>query len=167
MPPKKNKNKIAVFLIKDEFKNPEEILDNFEEMESETIKSGNDIIGMLYFSESKKSEPNWLKKFFNIDTLGDISFCNSNTRAVFLTEADGRMFALVFGYGKSLLKKDVCEDDFGLFTTLNLVTPNTLRSVDKVDLALSGKKTREQLIKSGEIKDFGIDIEQDLVNVVT
>ncbi len=167
MPARKNKNKIAVFLIKTQFKDFEDIVDNFDALEKEEIKNGDEIIGTLYFSESKKSEPNWLKRFFGIDTLGDISFCNSNTRAVFLTEVDERVFALVFGYGKSLLKKDVCEDDFGLFTTLNLVTPNTLRSVDKVDLALSGKKTREQLIKSGEIKDFGVDIEQDLVNVVT
>lgn len=167
MPARKNKNKIAVFLIKTQYKDFEEIVDNFDALGKEEVKNGDEIIGTLCFSESKKSEPNWLKRFFGIDTLGDISFCNSNTRAVFLTEVDDRIFALVFGYGKSLLKKDVCEDDFGLFTTLNLVTPNTLRSVDKVDLALSGKKTREQLIKSGEIKDFGIDIEQDLVNVVT
>jgi uncharacterized protein (TIGR04141 family) len=167
MPAKKNKNKIAAFLIKEQFKDSEEILDSFDELSSEEIKNNEELIGTLYFLESKKCEPNWLKKFFGIDSLGDISFCNSNTRAVFLTKTDGRIFAIVFGYGKGLLKKDVFEDDFGLFTTLNLVTPDTLRSVDKVDLALSGKKTREQLIKSGEIKDFGIDIEQDLVNVVT
>lgn len=167
MAKKKNKNKIAVFLIKEGFKEDSKILANFSSLNSEEIKHEGEKVGTLYFLESKKSEPNWLKKFFGIDSLGGISFCNSNTRAVFLTEIEDRVFALVFGYGKNLLSKDVYEDDFGLFTTLNLIVSNTLRSVDKVDLALSGKKTREQLIKSGEIKDFGIDKEQDLVNVVT
>jgi uncharacterized protein (TIGR04141 family) len=164
---KKNKNKVALFLVKEGFNNPEEILDDFENLKFEKIKNGDELIGTLFYLESKRSEPNWLKNFFNINNLEGVNFFNSNTRAVFLVETDGRMFALTFGYGKSLLKNETFEDDFGLFTTLNLVIPDTLRSVDKVNLALSGKKTREQLIKSGDINDFGVDIEQDLVRMVT
>ena len=165
--PKKIKNKVAIFLIKDGFTEPKEILEDFDNLKCEEIKSGDELIGTLFYLESKKSEPNWLKKFFNIENIEGINFFNSNTRAIFLVKGETRMFALTFGYGKSLLKNDTFEDDFGLFTTLNLVIPGTLRSVDKVNLAQSGKKTREQLGKSGDINDFGIDIEQDLVKMVT
>ncbi len=165
--PTEKKNKLTIFLIKQGITNHASILDNYNTLNSKNMRGDNDdIVGVLYFPKSIFYPPDWLENFFETADLGVI-FQNSNTRAVYIIEVSGRLFVLTFGYGKSILKKDVYEDDFGLYTTLNLVIPDTLRSIDKTDLALSGKKSKENLTRSGTMMDFGIDAEQDLINEVT
>lgn len=161
------KNQMSVFLIKNGIIEHADILENYNSLHLKEIRSeDNEITGTLYFSGSYEYPPDWLKDFFGSIDLG-VPFKNSNTRAVYLVEASNRLFAVVFGYGKSMLKKSVFEEDFGLYTTLNLVKPDTLRSIHKTDLSLSGKKSLEQLTISGDITNFGIDVERDLVNEVT
>lgn len=164
---RKKKNQISVFLIKSGTTDHSAILSDFDSLNSKEItNSAGTTLGTLYFPESHDYPPDWIKGFFGTLTL-DVRFMNSNTRAVYILKASGRIFALVFGYGKSMLQKGTYEDDFGLYTTLNLVIPNTLKSIDKIDLSLSGKKSKENLTKSGSINDFGVDVEQDLLNEVT
>ncbi len=163
---KKKKNRISVFLIKEGITNHADILEGHDLLNFKVINGTTTTGGTLYFPESHDYPPDWVKGFFDNLEL-DVRFMNSNTRAVYLMETAGRIFALVFGYGKSMIQKGTYEDDFGLYTTLNLVLPDTLKSIDKVDLSLSGKKSKENLTKSGSITDFGVDVEQDLLNEVT
>jgi uncharacterized protein (TIGR04141 family) len=47
------------------------------------------------------------------------------------------------------------------------VDPESLRSIDKTTLGSVPKQSREQMSKEGVAANFGIDIEQDLINAVT
>ena len=77
------------------------------------------------------------------------------------------IFAVVFGFGRHLLRDDVVEERFGLKVVLNTVDHKNLRSIDKTSLGSVPKQTREQMSRESEVADFGIDIEQDLIGSVT
>lgn len=166
--PQSEKNKLTVYLIKEKIRNHSEIFRNFEELKKEEIGSS----GVLYYKNSYTFEPEWVEKFFkdrfnNRISEDNFKIFNASSRAVFLVEVENRLFAVTFGYGYSLLNNDCYEEGFGLKVVLNLVDPEKLRAITKKTLATTFKQSREQIAKVGPIANFGIDIEQDLIQGIT
>jgi uncharacterized protein (TIGR04141 family) len=153
----KKTTRLSIYLIKKEF---EENI--FKESGLESIKIGN---GDLYIGKSKTSPPKW--RFFFNENSSLSSLINSYSSAVFIVKTDYRLFAIVFGGGKNMVNRNAIEDNFGFLTVLNLVDPNNLRSIDKKDMSGVSKNTREQISKNGQIIDFGINIDHDLIYGVT
>jgi len=126
--------------------------------------------GAFYYDPSHSNPPSWLTNFFG-SALGDVTLFNSSSKGVYVTEVDfegtTRVFAVPFGYGHSMIDKTQCVDDFGLKLVLNTVDRNSIRRIGKRTLSSDPKNTIEQLSKVGTISDFGIDIEQDLVEEIT
>ncbi|HPX32763.1 MAG TPA: TIGR04141 family sporadically distributed protein [Erysipelotrichaceae bacterium] len=161
-----NRNKLSIYLIKEDFKKTEDIVESF----SKSIVI--DGVGTVFIIPSYKSTPAWINSFFcgSID-LNDIF--TANARAVLLVSipVDGkdknRIFALTMGYGKHMLKENVVEERFGLKVTLNTIRQDSLRRISKVNIGGNQKISNEQLpLKSG-ITDFGLDINRDLVSNIT
>jgi len=86
--------------------------------------------------------------------------------AVLLAKAGGRDFAIVFGTGRYLLDPQSIEQRFGLLVTLNAVDPKKVRSIDKASLDRQGMQSRIQASRDASARDFGLDIEQDLIRAV-
>lgn len=89
-----------------------------------------------------------------------------SSAALLLTKAAGRDFALAFGSGRHLLDPQSFEQRFGLLVTLNAVDPKKVRSIDKASLDRQGMQSRIQAGRDASARDFGLDIEQDLVRAV-
>jgi len=87
--------------------------------------------------------------------------------AVLLVPSARRTFALTFGYGRSLLQADSWEGGFGLKVTLNAVPPGSIKSIDRTSFDAFAHQTRTQGIRSGELEEFGLDTEQDILRAVT
>ena len=161
-------NKLSIYLIKQEYRSSERIFKNYRELEREAI----DDIGELYYGDSHISPPLWVRKFFGSsfdNSLKDDNFkiFTASSKATLLVDVDGRTFAITFGYGRTLLKPGVWEERFGLKVALNVIDPSNLKSIDKKSMAAVPKLSREQLAKGSTFADFGIDVEQDLVQGVT
>jgi uncharacterized protein (TIGR04141 family) len=156
-------NKLSVYLLKENFNSPDEILKDVSKLQKNHFE-----IGDLYIETSRSYKPDWLKKFFG-ESSQNMPLFNSNSKAVLLTrpKRGGRLFALTFGAGHHLLNNNVWEENFGLKISLNLINPDSLRSIDKKNMTSIPKHTREQISWNGGAADFGIDIEQDLVQAVT
>ncbi|MFA6348436.1 MAG: DUF6119 family protein [Candidatus Paceibacterota bacterium] len=125
--------------------------------------------GILFIAESKINPPSWIRSFFpdaEID-FEKFKIFNSYPSAVFLvvinTEDGERIFAITFGGGWQMIDKDAIEENFGFRTTLNLVEPKALKSISKKNMALVQKNSRENIGREGVFSDFGVDIEQDLI----
>lgn len=162
-------SKLSIYLIKEEHSEHKDILKKFDTLQSKNI----DGVGVLYFGESFKFKPSWLDKFFG-STLNDIleKLFNASSKAILLTKVTvttnkQRIFAIPFGYGWTLLNQGIWEERFGLKITLNTVDPNNLRRIDKNNMSSVPKITSEQLTRDGVAADFGIDIEQDLIQSIT
>ena len=84
-----------------------------------------------------------------------------------LSSEEKRIFAIPFGFGRTILTPGVWEERFGLKVVLNTVDPMNLRRIDKKNLMQIPKDISEQLSRLGRTADFGIDFEQDLIRSVT
>jgi len=92
---------------------------------------------------------------------------SSNASAVLFLPRGDRLFALTFGYGKSLLVPGSWDEDFGLKVTLNTVDSNRIRTVDRATLDAIGQHSRIQASREAKIGEFGLDLEQDFLRAVT
>jgi len=172
-------NKLSIYLIKEYNNNYQDILRNFNKLKKEEIKYRNEKVGTLYYDDSHIFEPSWVKKFFNTsfdnskkqdidqDEKNKLKLYNAVSKAILMVENLGRIFAVTFGYGRTLLNLGVWEERFGLKITLNAVDVNNIRHIEKKDMSTVPKDTKEQLSRAGVPSDFGIDIEQDMIQSIT
>ena len=98
-------------------------------------------------------------------------YFNQSSKGVYISKVsinqEERVFAIPFGHGHTMIEKLNCVDDFGLKIVLNVVDEKSIRKIGKRTLASDPKNTVEQLSKIGGVSDFGIDIEQDLIEEIT
>lgn len=162
-------NSITVYLIKEEYDNNEDILN--EDLDKITI--GNDQV--VYYKDSYESTPTWVETFFknNLELKDKLS--NSSSRSIVLNRVNIanddsskiRIFAIPFGYGKYLLKDDVIEERFGIKLAVNLIGEKNLRSINKTNLSFNNKMSKEQMPKASTIHEFEFNINGDLINGIT
>lgn len=157
------KNNISVYLIKKDITAFENIVENSKVLHKYDEDS------IAYYSYSHVKEPEWLGNFFN---LTSDKLQTANARVLFLKRLkvfDGtkRIFAIPFGYGKTLLKDDVCEEQFGLKIVLNTIERNKIRKISKTDIGKNYKQSQEQMPKESDIGEFGFDVDRDLIKYVT
>ena len=159
-----NKNKLSIYLIRNEFTIDEDIIENY--YSSQVI----DDVGTVFLGYSHANPPKWAISFLT-ERVNTENLFVSNARAVLLvrvniTQEEQRVFAVVMGYGKNMLKDDVVEERFGLKVVLNTIKPNSLRRINKRDIGGNQKLSDEQLPLKAGINDFGIDINRDLVGYI-
>jgi len=158
-------NKLSIYLIKEEFKKPGEILKDIDNLDCYYIDDNG--TSAIYTKKSKTKSPQWITSFF-CKRLNEFNLFNSSSQAIFLINVEVlenvfKYFALPFGSGHFLLKDETIEERFGLKTVLNTVDEKQIRSIDKKNMAHVPKHSREQMSLSSFVSDFGIDIEQDMI----
>ncbi|WP_168409232.1 TIGR04141 family sporadically distributed protein, partial [Erwinia amylovora] len=75
--------------------------------------------------------------------------------------------AITFGYGRSLLEQSYFVSDFGIKSALNMLKPDSLRSVDTFTIDDSPVQKKTQASLDTEISMFGVDISKDILRAVT
>lgn len=158
-----SKINLSIYLIKEEFESFDDIIKEGD------ILLNRDENQMVFLKESFIKQPDWLRDFFKID---DARLKTSNSRVVYLNkltvcENVKRIFAITFGYGRTMLQDDVVEENFGLKIVLNTIEKNKLRRISKVDIGKNYKQSHEQLPKESDIFEFGFDENRDLIKYVT
>lgn len=134
---------LSIYLIKEEITEFDDIAEDSQILQEYDENS------IAQFSDSFVREPEWLIKFFNIHKNG---LRTANARVLLLkrlevAEDTTRIFAITFGYGKTLLKEDVCEEQFGLKIVLNTIEKNKIRKISKTDIGKNYKQSQEQMPK--------------------
>ena len=127
---------------------------------------GNKDTAELYVKPSRPKPPVWARFFegyLKSDQLGRVA----SASALLLVKAKNRIFAITFGQGRYLLKQESWEEHFGLRVALNSVGENHVRSVDKRTFDAISRHSREQASRDATARDFGLNIEQDLLRAVT
>jgi uncharacterized protein (TIGR04141 family) len=110
--------------------------------------------------------PKWVSLF--ADVVPNLPVLrSSNASAVLFMWRGDRLFALTFGYGRSLLIPGSWDEDFGLKVTLNAVDSKRIKTVDRATLDAIGQHSRIQASREAKIGEFGLDLEQDFLRAVT
>lgn len=159
------KNRLSIYLIKENFTHEYEIVKYYSYKESISD------IGTLYVVNSSDKTPDWVHTFFG-DHINLTGVFTANARALFLVKAKidsgqtERIFALTMGYGRNMLCDDVIEEQFGLKVVLNTIKPSSLRRIGKINIGGNQKISSEQLPLKSDINEFGFDISRDIVSSI-
>jgi len=128
-------------------------------------------VGVFFAEDSFAVPPDWVSNFFQTRLDANFKFLTATSRGVLIVEAQHktttRLFAVVFGHGRHLLRDAAIEERFGMKVVLNSVDRGNLRSIERTTLGATPKQSREQMSRESEAASFGIDIDQDLLNAVT
>ncbi len=166
MPTPTNKHHpLTVLLLKDSFQSFDDIIREEQRPERHDIRSGNELIGVLYVKPSFPHAPKWTSFFETLidpEELGK----NATVAAVMLVQGQGKTFAITFGPGRYLLKPDSWVEGFGLKVALNSIGKEKIRTVDKATFDSISRHSKEQASKETDVREFGLDIEQDLLRAV-
>ncbi|MCA8107481.1 TIGR04141 family sporadically distributed protein [Burkholderia semiarida] len=128
--------------------------------------------GYLYTAQSESAPPSWISivREFSGDDLAYLK--NSHCSAVlFLDVAPSdrrkrtRTFVITFGSGHHFLNPDSYVRNFGLRVTLNSVERDDLRNLDIALLDTTLIQKRIQASRRTDLRDFGIDVQSDLLRL--
>src|SRR5690348_5024995 len=121
----------------------------------------------LFIKAPPAHEPGWQSYLEDHVRGGLRNLFASGASAVLFLEANGRLFAVTFGRGYSLLHPDCYEEDFGLRVVLNSVDPEKLRSVDAKNIEEVTKQSRFDISRESPFVAFGLDVTRDILRSVT
>jgi uncharacterized protein (TIGR04141 family) len=161
---------LTIFLIKEGISDPEEIVRGHPGPGIDVLDLSPevDIDGELYLKRPSSNEPSWFRfvaeGLANPNALDRLR--NSSVSALLLLRTQERVFAIAFGYGRTILEPEVLESRFGLIVVLNAVDPERLRSVDARTLEEVSLQTRRQLSRGAPIRSFELDLNRDLLRAV-
>lgn len=165
---KQKKSKVNIFLIKEDRTKIKSII-----AVSKTDLNRYDLkqYGTLFIRRSPDLAPSWVSVFFD-GCLDSSLWTSSSISAVLVVSVEvtpglTRLFALTFGYGRSLIEPDAIERRFGLKCVLNSIDSNSLRQVNKTLVSGNARRSIEQMPRRSSIAEFSLDYEQDLLNGVT
>ncbi|MFN0256718.1 DUF6119 family protein [Pedobacter ureilyticus] len=159
--------KLAIYLIKEEYKDYTKVLKDSISYQTYKFKDEMEVEGAVLIGKEKSSEPNWksLLQEGVSDKLPDLH--NTSNRALAFFVVNGRIFAIPFGYGKHLLEEESIDREFGLKTALNVINADKLISVDKANVGDLSLLTKTQASKKGTPDLFNIDVIRDLLKGIT
>ncbi|WP_205950696.1 TIGR04141 family sporadically distributed protein [Pantoea stewartii] len=123
--------------------------------------------GKCFIKDVQNNTPKW-KEFFEEFAGNKIdSLITRSSSAVLIIKYKSRVFAIAFGYGRSLLEQSYFVSDFGIKSALNMLKPDSLRSVDTFTIDDSPVQKKTQASLDTEISMFGVDISKDILRSVT
>lgn len=158
------KTPVRIILIKD---NPDfdDAIDQPDNYRSKEYPSSN--AKLFWKTPPTNNTPKWVRNIFPEDNELHSALTTKSIAAVLLIRHEQRLFAVTFGYGRTLLRQELIEPRFGLKVVLNRVKPDSLRSIDTKSLDGFLTHNREQTPILSPLTSFGIDIEKDFIKAVT
>lgn len=159
--------RLTFYLLREGIADFDDALDPDKPSLTVEIDPSTGIDGRFFYAKPKSSVPAWVEFVQPLvkDELSGIR--SASTSGLLLLRVSDRIFALTFGYGRSLLDLSKIEYQFGLRVALNRIDPRQIRSLDTKtfeDLVVS---TNTQVSKSAELPTFGVDIYRDILRAVT
>jgi len=163
---KTRKVDLTIYLAKDNYDSADQVLKPNELCSKFTVNAVDEELGTLFIRRSKSNAPRWAILFSDIVPTEQIGR-NQSTGALLVVKEQGHLFLLTFGQGRHLFKIGCIETNFGLRAALNILEPESIRSLDKSSLEAQPKQAREQSGEAVGLQFFGIDIERDLLRAIT
>ena len=158
---------LTIFLIKDNIFEFNDCMKSPDNLSSSKLKAILGMEGIIYYCDSKKKLPRW-KSYLDqwaTETI-DISD-NASNKAIMLVKVKNRIMAVVFGYGRSFLKEECIERNFGFKVALNTINPNKMRSVNAATIEDMVVTTQRQASYRTSQDEFGLNVTDDIMKGIT
>ncbi|MDP3041500.1 MAG: TIGR04141 family sporadically distributed protein [Candidatus Omnitrophota bacterium] len=160
---KEKKMHLNIYLIKEEFTDPQEIV--IADKGKEIIKKGADKV-FFFYGDSTVHPPSWFTPIRPYIPEAEDSLKSSTTSGVLLVNVSGRFFAACYGFGRFFLDEKAIVEGFGLRVALNVIDGERIKSIQAKNFDMVIRNISINNSKAGSIYDFGADIERDILNAV-
>lgn len=158
---------LTIFLFKDYVLEFDDCLKRGKPLSTSKLKTLYGLEGAIYYCDSSKKSPHWKSYLEELsDETIDISD-NASNKAVILLHIKDRIMAIVFGYGRSFLKEECIERNFGLKVALNTINPAKMRSVNAATIEDMVVTTQRQASYSTTQDEFGLNVTNDIMKGIT
>lgn len=159
--------RLTIFLMGEDVSDFGEALDSEKSGVEVQLAVSSGIDGRFYYLPSKIREPDWMSYVAPIVGEGLDQLRSSSTYGLLLIRASGRIFALTFGHGRTLLDLSKIEHQFGLRVVLNRVDPQQMRSIDTKIFEDMVVTTSTQVSQNAELPAFRVNPTTDIVRSAT
>jgi uncharacterized protein (TIGR04141 family) len=163
--PKVRKSDFAIFLLKSDFNTPDKFLRSTRYVDC-TVTYNGAFVGMLYTKTKPVTDPAWLKNLKGATLEPPPKLVSASSSGVLIVECHDRLFALTYGYGRSLLNEDAWEQDFGLKVVLNSIDPEKIRQIERSSFDSLLQNMSAQSSHEAAVDEFGLDVEQDVIRSI-
>ncbi len=158
---------LVIYLMKETAINWYDCVDMNKDVQFFPVVPNLGIEGKIAVAKSRSKEPEWKELLQNF-TFEKIEISsNVSNRAVFLVKIKDRIMAITFGYGKSLLRDNFIERDFGVKTALNLLNKDQIRNVNSTSIEDMIVYTQKQSSISTSQQDFSINQFNDILRSIS
>lgn len=145
---------------------PDSLIRVTESITEKSVPVGGRTLGRLFIKSTDAKPPTWAEFFdpyVKPSEFGEVS----SASAVLLVPIYKRWAAVTFGQGRYLLATEHFEDRFGLRVALNCIDEEKVRTIDKQSFDAIASHTLEQAAREANAREFGFDIERDILRAVT
>lgn len=163
----KKARRLTIYLMREDVQEFDDALEESKPGIAVAVDNATGIDGRFYYVVPILRPPDWVSYVRPIlgDHLADLR--SASTSALLMIRTSGRIFALTFGYGRSLLNLSKIEYQFGLRVALNRIDPRQLRSLDTKTFEDMVVTTNTQVSQSAELPAFDINISTDILRAAT
>jgi len=153
--------------MKDYIRELKDCLKSPSSLSSAKLKQQYALDGEIYYCDSSKKPPRW-KPYLDELSSETISISeNASNKAIILVHIQDRIMAVVFGYGRSFLKEEHIERNFGLKVALNIIDPRKMRSINATTIEDMVVTTQRQASYSTTQDEFGLNVTNDIMKGLT
>lgn len=162
------KRRLTVYLLDESVQDYETAVEQASQGDLLELPSKSGIEGAVAFRAAAPRTPEWMSLFAGALSEDQIpELLTAGASGILLLRASGRIFALTFGYGRSMLNLQRIEFQFGLRVVLNGVDHRHLKSLDRKTFDDMVVATSTQVSRTAEVPAFGIDTSSDILKAVT
>lgn len=170
MPRKKSEfpsQRLNIFLLREDIGEYDDALDADAKPRRVELAADSAVEGRFYYEPRAPRPAAWVG-FIQPALVSDLqSVMSASSAGLLVLRASGRLFAVTFGFGKSMLDLSAVVRRFGLKVALNRVDQSHLKSMDTKSFDDLVVTKRTQTSRSSELPSFGVDVSKDLLRAVT
>lgn len=122
--------------------------------------------GELHLVRRRLPQPRWLDFLRAISDRDVTAPEGTRLSAVLFLERDARRFAIAFGLGRHLLRRDVLEPDYGLKVAAGLVNPEEIASLDSRSAASTAIQVRRQSARGVTPAAIGFNVTREMLRAI-
>jgi len=123
--------------------------------------------GKAYFQKNRRTQPKWLDFVAGHFDVNPDEIFNTTNSFLLLLKVQGRVFAVTKGFGFNAIDRNQLERGFGLRVALNEIDPSKIKGIDVRKIDTTTKQKRVFLNRNSPLYDFDVDIEEDLVHLIS
>lgn len=158
---------LSIFLMKETVDEFNRALKNPAILISTDIKQKYGIEGKIYYCDSNQTQPRWKAYLDELSEKKIELSDNSSNKAVIIVKVKERYMAISFGYGRSLIREEVIERNFGLKVALNVINQDKMRSVNAAVIEDMVVTTQRQASYRTTQEEFGLNTTSDIIRGIT